>query len=211
MSSSNSKPLSNIVVVIRSPRSQVARRQAIRDTWGGDLTKLGAEVLFSLAGPHTEDSLGLVGDSLKLPCLDSHSDLTNRMIWTFRWLLAERPGKALFSIDDDCYVVAHRLANMDLTADVLGHPNDAWYMSGGPGLLLSHRCVKHLDWFMGRDDCVIGALLHATKPAGFTEVSARGLFNPWREQPWPTRDNAVVIQHYIREPEEMRTLHASAI
>ena len=208
MSSSNSKPLANLVVVIRSPRSQGDRRQAIRETWGKELETLGAEYVFSIAHP-AEDWPVLLGDTLRVPCRDSHADLTNRMIWTFRWLLKERPGTALFSVDDDCYVCAKRLAGLRLDADVLGHPNEPWYMSGGPGLLLSHRCVKHLDWYMGRDDCVIGALLHATRPADYTEVSAKGVFNPWREQPWPAYNNAVAVQHYVREPHEMRSLHGT--
>lgn len=204
--------LNGLLVVIRSPLAQAPRRDTIRSTWGAALQRLGARVIFSVHNPGLNTPF-LVGDTLQIPGIDAHQNLTPRMIHTFRWLLREESGdwSHVLSMDDDCYVLASRLASLPwVDCDVLGHKNDNWYWSGGPGMILSRRAVKFIDYHLGRDDCAIGALLTAAGPREFSMHHTPD-FRPWREVGWPTRDNHTAIQHYVRDPSEMVQLAAEEL
>ena len=136
---------------------------------------------------------------------DDHNDLTNRAIEIFRWFLTDenKDFTHLFMLDDDCYVVAERLAGLPWEkSDVLGHKSD-WYYSGGPGACLSKRMVEKVLYYMSRDDCVIGALLSVIDMSHFKTRDVGNDFHPWKEAPWPSPTNDVVVQHYIRTPQEM--------
>ena len=183
---------------------QAERRAAIEATWGGDLRELGATVLFSLANP-TLFETRQQGNLLFTDCYDRHDDLTRRTIGVFGWLLSTRCNSSwthLLMLDDDCYVVADRLASLPWRANHVTGRNNGGYMAGGPGVILSQYAIKELLYYMRRDDCVIGAIL-----GSFTKISCLNLkdefSHPWREAPWPDKGNSVVFQHYVRTPEEM--------
>lgn len=203
--------LNGLLVIIRSPAGQSDRRETVRATWGRDLVSRGATVLFSVQDPERSQT-ELEGDVLWVPGPDAHWNLTDRMAWTFRWYCASfqnvPQSPHLLSLDDDCYVIADRLAGLPWRdSDVYGHKNDAWYWAGGPGIFFSPKVVHWLNYFMGRDDCMIGALLTAAGPREFRTADAGTRLRPWREGGWPAPDNNTAVQHYVREPSEMVELH----
>lgn len=196
-------PLADLSVVVRSPLKEHDRRQAIRSTWGGDLKEMGAGVVFSLADhgkPTRADA-----DLLWTDCYDRHDDLTRRTIEVFRWFsyFADKAGKThLLMLDDDCYVVANRLAKLPWQEYLYAGHDNGGYASGGPGYILSKQAVDAAIFSMSRDDCVVGAVLGSIHGV-YVESLPKGLSNPWRESDWPNKDNGVIFQHYVRTPEEM--------
>jgi len=199
--------LDGLVVVIRSPLGQDERRQAVSALWAHDLRVLGALVVFSVASPSS--TLLTSGRFLETRCLDRHDDLTPRAIEILRWFLKETSETHLYMLDDDCYVAADRLAALPWRPwDYAGHFNAPWYVSGGPGVILSRKAAALVLEYLQRDDTAIGAVLTICMPDA-VKFDLAPWFRPWMEQEAPAPHNHIVVKHYVRTPEEMRLIHAA--
>ena len=199
---------SKLIVCIRSPRQAHERRGAIKETWGKDFADHGCEFLFIIANDSPSTTYIQKEDTLFTPGTDQHGDLSNRMIWLWRFLIKERDFSHVLVMDDDCSVNVDLLMSADwINADAWGC-NNGGYLSGC-GAIYSKKIIEKLNYSMCRDDLVIGSFLTRWN----TPISSSGTL----VRPWPSKDSDgneipvipddCAIQHYTRTPEQIRANH----
>jgi len=197
-----------LITCIRSPVGQKKRRDMIRSTWGKDFVSQGCEVFFILA-----DSSGITkpivkNDKIYTPGTDTHGDLTNRMIWLFRFLIQNKDFTHVLIMDDDCSV------NVELFMNSGWHEHDAWgnnnggYLSGSAAVY-SKDIIKKLNHAMCKDDLAIGSFLRSWKVA---LCNSNGLVRPWPFKDENGKETSILpegcaIQHYVRTPEQILNNH----
>ena len=196
-----------LIVAIRSPLQMDDRRAAIRDTWGKDFIDQGAEVLFVVSGDtFVNKQIKRQDDLLYTPGTNTHRDLTNRMVWLWKFLMTQDFTHALV-MDDDCSVNVPLFMSLSWKdVDAWGH-NNGGYLSGCAAVY-SRTIIDKLNQNMAKDDIVIGALLSKWN----TELTQSGRpsnIKPWSptNDKWSFGDPDVAIQHYVRKPAEIIEHH----
>jgi hypothetical protein len=201
-------PLQNmtdsLIVTVRSPSKQHARRQAIRDTWGKDFQNNNSPVIFNR--PSQECGINqmplLKLDELHVPVSDRHASAGFMTLLTYEWLLENREWDYLLSIDDDCSVNVPRfLQEPWRNTDIWGN-NNGWYTSGCAAVY-SRRFITDLLPLWRVDDTVIGSL---ARQLGYQRTPSNGVIRPWLPDNFNSDPN-VAVQHYIRNPSDIIKNH----
>jgi len=193
-----------LIVCIRSPRSAEERRLAIKDTWGESFKRHGCEYFFVLANDSLSNTYIYKEDILLTPGTDQHSDLSNRMIWLFKFLVKEKDFTHALIMDDDCSVNVDLLMQSDWSSADAWGANNGGYLSGCAAIY-SKKIIEKLNYSMSRDDLVIGSFLSKWN---IPLSSSGSLIRPWinnKEDYKLTKD--VAIQHYSRTADQIRENH----
>lgn len=187
----------SLIVTVRSPATQVARRQAVRDTWGGDFVNNNIQVVFNRPSQECGNDLLpiLKDDELHVPVADRHGSAGFMTLLTFEWLLENREWDYMLSIDDDCSVdVSKFLKTSWRNTDIWGNNNG--YYTSGCAAVYSRRFITDLLPLWRVDDTVIGAL---SATMGYQRTPSNGAVRPWLPDNFLSDPN-VAVQHYIRNP-----------
>ncbi len=195
-----------LVVGVLSARGNVAKRQAIRQTWNR-LMPSDCELLFLIGDPEKKGAR-IKGDELWLPVPDGYNSLPHKTKAWCQWLCKYRSFARALKCDDDTYVAIDRLLVTDKKdADYVGAPlgHDSRVASGGAGYLLSPRAVAILARDMqarsSAEDVEAWAALHA-HGIQLTPTSRFSAGHAIVPQP----GNEQITAHYVT-PEKMLEIH----
>lgn len=194
---------SRILVGICSARGNIARRQAVRDSWFNQSPD-GVDVCFFVGGgtPLEEER-----DVLCVDAPDDYDHLPQKVRAFFTACL-EQEFDWLFKCDDDTYLALDRLRGIIVDGyDLVGNEflESRGSPSGGAGYLLSRRMVEVLAYDrslpgVGAEDVIIGeaAIRHGARFRATTRLC-------WNSSRFPRSDNDVVTSHWCT-PERLRTI-----
>lgn len=201
-----------LIVCVRSPRSAKERRLAIKETWGSDFLRHGCELFFIIANDSLANTYVCEGDTLLTPGTDRHLDLSNRMIWLYKFLVNEKEFTHALIMDDDCSVNVDLLMKSNWGESEAWGSNNGGYLSGCAAIY-SKKIIEKLNYSMCRDDLVIGAFLSKW---GVPLSSSGSLIRPWLPKDKNKKESLKLkedcaVQHYTRTPEQIRQNHKIAL
>jgi predicted O-methyltransferase YrrM len=198
------RPRLRILIGICSAHRYPDRRQAVRETWLGQLPPDVAALFFiGAGGPCNEPGV------VALPVSDDYQQLSAKVHCFYRYALEHYEFDYLFKCDDDTYVHAERLSKLPRPdVDLLGSNEleREGFASGGAGYLLSRNMVEHLvrEPVAARPDEDVlfsrRALASALRVASTSSLQGFG-------DHWPEPGNEIVTAHWCG-PFEMRRIHA---
>jgi hypothetical protein len=135
----------DVMVFVLSCARNGARQDAIRETWGADLQRLGIPWLFVVGRPGQASHI--VGDTLYLDVPDSYEFLASKVLAAMEFSLRRLNVDYVFKIDDDCVLDAERFLACTW--------RDADFTGGG----LAGGAESLIDWHVGK--CRNSQLDHA--------------------------------------------------
>jgi hypothetical protein len=194
-----------ILVGVCSSRTNLERREAVRETWMASPAKNIDVVFFVGRGTHPlEDTK----DIILVEAGDDYNHLPEKVQAFFRAAL-EVEFDLLFKCDDDTYVDLSRLREVAFQGhDLVGNDfiESRGAPSGGAGYFLTRRLVgllaadHHLPQ-TGAEDLIVG---DAARRLGASLKGTRRLC--WDSSRFPQPDNDVVTSHWC-SPERLRAVH----
>ncbi len=190
------------------------RRQAVIDTWAGDLLP-GDDLVFIVGDPTSPDVVR-AGHLLIGPAPDDYQHLTHKVYWFFRWASLNSRQKFIFKCDDDTYLRPERMPHLP-RGDYVGYrichqQHEICYASGGagyriPGDLLP-ELANRLRTTMARrpdiasiEDMTVGLTL-AEMEIRLTHVNQ---FSP-NSKVVPRVDNQQLTAHWCT-PQRLHEIH----
>lgn len=101
----------DLAVLVISCAKYADKQQAIRETWGADLDRLGIPRLFVVGRPG--EPARIVGDILYLPVPDTYEALAAKVAAAFEYTLNFMNVDYVLKIDDDCVLDAFRFLEFE--------------------------------------------------------------------------------------------------
>ena len=197
----------HILIGICSCHRNVARREAVRETWIRSLPSGVAALFFMGDGARCAEN-----GTVCLPVLDDYDSLPAKVHYFYRYALAHYEFAYLFKCDDDTYVHGGRLRKLP-RPDVgfLGSVQLKYgrYASGGAGYLMSRVMVERLvvesAVQKGPEDVIFSVRAKATG----MRMESTDLLHGFGKQV-PEIGNEIVTGHWC-SPSEMRRIHAELV
>lgn len=195
-----------IVVGVLSAKPYRDRRDACRATWLAELRKHDSMDAVFIVGSSAAGDPVRRDDLLLLSCDDGYDHLSQKVAHFCRWAVAHCEFDYLFKCDDDTFVAADRLAEIDFQGrdyigfEFFGHG----YASGGAGYFLSRRAAKIIatqlhgtDW---KEDVLVADCLRKN---GIV-ISHDDRFLPYgNDDKRPKADNQIITSHRLSRNEFM--------
>lgn len=204
-----------LVVGIFTSHEAGRRRDRCRETWFPELLVEGDVEAVFVCGGHggsrAADPWRREGDTVYVACPDDYESLPQRLRLFLQYALAEHDPEHVFKCDDDTYVCAQRLVELDLTGiDYLGHDHGPRvrcpaYAHGGAGYVLSRRAAQILAQNIparaeGDEDLTAGIIL---AQHGVALTHDERFVPSWDPRRAPRPDNETITLHYVNDDERM--------
>ena len=219
-----------LIVSIKSSPKFTGRQEAIKETWGKAFVDHGAEVFFTISDQQCDKPYLLAAKegevpigTLHVPGVDQHIDLTNRMIWLMSYL-KKREFDHVVTIDDDVSVNVPLFMTLPWKGtELYGNDNGGYF--AGCCTVWSKKATEAYYPEQAFDDVSYADRLKR-KGIKFTPaLPVNGAYSnpirPWLWDVGTTRPDypaipknerhilqeGVAVQHYNRNPEEIRENH----
>lgn len=195
------------IVVVKSCRANVARQEACRDTWAGDLNRRGVPLWF-LEGDHPAERV--VECWLQLTGGDAYDDNSFKVRDAIAFFLRYDPFDRLFICDDDTFVHPARWMAYEPEGEFVGKfapPKVPWVHGGGGWFMSRRACELFVDGIRKRcswDDQLAWEIL--CKGHRMPAINRPDLFSQWPDER-VSESNRLITCHKV-EPDEMRDLYA---